>query len=478
MWLITNFGFFSVDQKPDDPAAGTLTIRARVKRDLETLRDRYLQDMGPILTDADADYRFRAKAPRSAVAVAAALAIRDIDYANFKGSVAREQGPERCQIYGEAWKALHVLQEPETPHSDARKSVGATPVQPGTSYGGLLFDDSVRVLMRAPVVEFDHPHWTFPRGTPAEPDASAEEVALRQVREETGYHAEIIGRVPGTFREGTGHAVYFLMRPIGPRKTKPDPARTRSVRWLSLPNAKTLIDKTIDRVGRRRDFNVLEAAVTAYGQTRPASRARDPADLGGSEPPARRPADYNRFIRRLFRMVRELHHRGYELLRIEPGLSPSGMHWRLAIASATLFASNHGARLTHSALAMRPTDEPTLIARYTSPTAFDCFGWGDRFQDSPAELADRFERHFPQILEMSRGADPAYVHWFAEMLVHTEPTGLPMAYADWTLPRDVIEILGHPDRLSVAMPPPGLGEPRRGYPEPGTAADPPRSNPS
>jgi hypothetical protein len=79
---------------------------------------------------------------------------------------------------------------------------------------------------------------------------------------------------------------------------------------------------------------------------------------------------------------------------------------------------------------------------------------------------------------MSRGAEPAYVQWFAERLVDTEPTGLPMAYADWALPREVIEIIGHPDRFSVPMPPRGLGAARRVDPEPGIAADPPRPDPS
>ena len=40
MWAITNFGFFSIVEKPDDEQKRTLTIRARVKADLENLRDK------------------------------------------------------------------------------------------------------------------------------------------------------------------------------------------------------------------------------------------------------------------------------------------------------------------------------------------------------------------------------------------------------------------------------------------------------
>jgi hypothetical protein len=38
MWLLTNLGFFSIVQKSDDKSAGSLTIRSRVKSDLENLQ--------------------------------------------------------------------------------------------------------------------------------------------------------------------------------------------------------------------------------------------------------------------------------------------------------------------------------------------------------------------------------------------------------------------------------------------------------
>lgn len=37
MWVVTDFGFFSVVQKPGDAEAGTLTVRARVRGDLEAV---------------------------------------------------------------------------------------------------------------------------------------------------------------------------------------------------------------------------------------------------------------------------------------------------------------------------------------------------------------------------------------------------------------------------------------------------------
>ena len=45
MWLMTPSGFFSIVQKPEDEQAGTLTIRARVRGDLERLRETCLPGM-------------------------------------------------------------------------------------------------------------------------------------------------------------------------------------------------------------------------------------------------------------------------------------------------------------------------------------------------------------------------------------------------------------------------------------------------
>ena len=63
-------GFFSIVRKPDDVGGGTLTIRARVKSDLEALREHCLPNLGVIEENAGTDYRYRAKAKRGQVAEA------------------------------------------------------------------------------------------------------------------------------------------------------------------------------------------------------------------------------------------------------------------------------------------------------------------------------------------------------------------------------------------------------------------------
>ena len=112
MWLITNFGFFSVVQKSDDPKLGTLTVRSRVREDLESLKEQYFkQTMGEIQVNTGTDYKYRAKVPREAMAGAMSQIIMDLEYSNFKNSVAENQGYKRASVYSKLWETLYKLQD-------------------------------------------------------------------------------------------------------------------------------------------------------------------------------------------------------------------------------------------------------------------------------------------------------------------------------------------------------------------------------
>lgn len=128
MWLITSFGYFSIVQKNSDKEAGTLTIRARIRRDLETLQQRYLPNLGPIDDSSGADYPYRAKAKREDVAQAFAQAMMDVRYSNFKAEIACQQGLERERICSEAWLTMRKLEELDSvprPTPEARKAKSA-----------------------------------------------------------------------------------------------------------------------------------------------------------------------------------------------------------------------------------------------------------------------------------------------------------------------------------------------------------------
>ena len=111
MWLLTPIGFFSIVQKPDDRTRNTLTVRARVRQDLESLRLRYLPGLGEIRESRSNDYRFRAQAPRSEISAAMSSMVDELSYGNFKTQVRKEQGPARESVYHDVWCALHRLQE-------------------------------------------------------------------------------------------------------------------------------------------------------------------------------------------------------------------------------------------------------------------------------------------------------------------------------------------------------------------------------
>jgi 8-oxo-dGTP pyrophosphatase MutT (NUDIX family) len=68
--------------------------------------------------------------------------------------------------------------------------------------------------LRRPKNHFDGYIWTFPKGRP-DPGETAEDAALREVKEETGYSAKITGKLPGLFEGGTSVTEFFLMNSFG-----------------------------------------------------------------------------------------------------------------------------------------------------------------------------------------------------------------------------------------------------------------------
>jgi 8-oxo-dGTP pyrophosphatase MutT (NUDIX family) len=145
-----------------------------------------------------------------------------------------------------------VKPPPKTP-----KAASATGAK-WLSFGGVLFDESGRVLLRRPANEFDGYAWTFAKGR-MEAGGTPEETALREVFEETGYQATIVGEVPGAFAGGSSTNRYYLMVPAGAPEPF-DPRETEEVRWVSAEVAAVLIRQTRNPAGRERDLAVLEAA--------------------------------------------------------------------------------------------------------------------------------------------------------------------------------------------------------------------------
>lgn len=156
-------------------------------------------------------------------------------------------------------------------------------------------------------------------------------------------------------------------------------------------------------------------------------------------------AHFRRALRAL-RLVHELHKRGYQLLRIAPGMSSSGSHWRCSISPRSNILKSHGAMLQ---------DFDRWTAHYSSGQDNEYFGWRDAKHDQVPQLAQHFLERFPDIVKAAQGDDWSYAGWYVKMLGYAERGLFPVAYADWDQAPDprFMPLLGVDSDLP--MPPPG-----------------------
>ena len=139
--------------------------------------------------------------------------------------------------------ALQAFSEPRVEEMTAANNVVA--------YGGVLIDSDKRILLRRPANDFDGYVWTFPKGR-SDPEETAEETALRELKEETGYSARIVARLPGDFRGGTTITQFFLMTPVG-SPVAFDSSETSQTRWATFSEAEELIAMTTNVAGKQRE---------------------------------------------------------------------------------------------------------------------------------------------------------------------------------------------------------------------------------
>lgn len=250
MWLFTKLGFFSVVQKQPGE---TLTVRARLRGDLERLRAEALPELGPTTEGAGTDYRFRATVPAAAFGRAIGALAAGIDYSNFKSEVSRVRGHEAAAPLHDVWHVMHERQEEE------RRRPAAT-IDPETkrprAYGGFVVRDGA-VLLRAPSGKYDGERWTLPKGKP-DPGETEEQTALREVLEETGVRARIVRRIPGGFHTSNSTSVYFVMEVLDDAGPLDD--ETRELRWVPLGEAQRFLQEEAG-AKKERELAVLAAAL-------------------------------------------------------------------------------------------------------------------------------------------------------------------------------------------------------------------------
>ena len=103
MWIFLPNSMLSIVEKPGDRATGTLTVRGRIKGDIEAVFP------GAVIeADTGTDYRFRPKMPREQVAKAMNEAVMNLNYSNVKGAV---KDSKRHDAYMDVWKTMYRFQE-------------------------------------------------------------------------------------------------------------------------------------------------------------------------------------------------------------------------------------------------------------------------------------------------------------------------------------------------------------------------------
>ena len=140
-------------------------------------------------------------------------------------------------------------------------------------------------------------------------------------------------------------------------------------------------------------------------------------------------------------MVHELHKLGYQGVRVSPGWSASGVHWRCSVAAASNIGRDGWSLI-----------EDVEAAHYSSAAGARFFEWEDAPRKSPRRLARMFIERFPQLASDSIGMDYAYAGWFAALLGAVEHGRLPAFYADHELNLSC---------LDLPPPPPEQWPPRR-----------------
>jgi hypothetical protein len=144
-------------------------------------------------------------------------------------------------------------------------------------------------------------------------------------------------------------------------------------------------------------------------------------------------------VRRLLRMVRELHAQGCESLYLDACMAPSGMYWRYGLA------------------AMEDGRWPAVLA--TSRVVEGSLGGTDpslpwaRATDPAQVLAAKFTAAYPDITAHARRPNVAYAAWFREMESRTCPDGVPIFACDWGPNYEYCFLWGGTRDFRMPMPP-------------------------
>lgn len=255
IWIQTNIGSYSIVIKPEDQDDDLVTIRARIKSDLQCLKILYLPTMGLITESHKSDYQFRTKVSKADFAQAMVHLISAIGYSNFKNEVAAVQGKKRAGLYGRIWSELYQLQlEPDAFEWDAATAIDRMAVPSADAYGVVLVSTNGQTLLRRVSAAFDGYVWTFAKGR-SEGCETPQQTARRELFEETGFRCRLVGLLPQRYQGSSGTTVFFVGVPEG--KQQAFGTETEETRCVDIQEAHSLIQQTTNPIGRDRDQMIL-----------------------------------------------------------------------------------------------------------------------------------------------------------------------------------------------------------------------------
>lgn len=253
MWLVTNVGFFSVVERQEDVGCGVLTIRARVRSDLEALKLIYLPNMAAISETRDADYRFRSKVNRSDVAHAMGKMVEGIAYSNFKDEVMEVQGYGRAALYAKLWTTLYQLQQDRDAYeTDLADVVNQIAVPFASDHCAVLVSGEQVLVRTVMTAEKQTVFWHLIGRVMGHP----QHALLHHVYHVTGYEAEVAVpcsiQAPDTFADW-GH--YIIPLPPTSGAIELD---APGYNWMSFDEARGHITSMLNVDMRSRDMALLD----------------------------------------------------------------------------------------------------------------------------------------------------------------------------------------------------------------------------
>lgn len=147
---------------------------------------------------------------------------------------------------------------------------GYTPPKPtySLSYGGVVIRNDGMILVVEPANHYSGVIWTFPKGG-IDAGETPEQAGLREVKEESGWDAEIIAKIDGSWKGTTTITEYFLMKPIGVQGEWQYQGTSKEETWRTVfvpYDCARLLVSSSHKKSAERDVEVLDKAYQMWLQ--------------------------------------------------------------------------------------------------------------------------------------------------------------------------------------------------------------------